>query len=383
MLAIELITLSFRFQMSQAGAHIIAEFENIMDNNGSYDFILDSLKLEKLVVNRKDTLIAKMEKKFGGLREQSCDFVNELILLVKNNPQAIIDFTTSFLHNRENLSKLIEAGYSEKKRIGTKEKALPDKLKSIADIYELSGVFTLAAILLNKGNLKPDNLKNSKSVLFHLKLLGLTSKDIENIRLVRNASSHKYTFENKQIVWENNHISFEIIDALSEKLDNLLNWNLTIIIYSIIFIPKFGILTALSMFAEMGNNNGDWEQYINSLNLFYNDILTEMRIAKENSAKNITRKQTRTIRDNSEEIFLIENFVIIFERLSWHLNSIADMFSQLTKSIDSIEEKKLSDKIGKWFTKQASSLTEVLKEAKGHPNKLSEYFSNRIGLNIK
>jgi hypothetical protein len=336
-----------------------------MNNNSSYDFILDYLKLENILVNRSDTVLNKMEKHFAELREQSSDFVRELILLVEDNPQTIIDLTTRFLHNRENLSKLIETSYSERKRMEKKDKSLPDKLKSIADIYELSGVFTLAAVLLNKGNLKPSNLKNSKSVLSHLKLLDLNSKDIQNIRLIRNASSHKYTFENKQIVWEDNYISFAIIDDLSKKLDNVLSWYFTIIIYSLIFIPKFGILTLLCIITEMDKNNDDWQEYVNSLNFFYNEILTEIRIAKENSQKKkIKEKQTSPIENKKAYIFLMENFSIIFERLNWHLNSIADLFSQITQSIDSIEEKELSDKIGKWFKRHASSYTEALEETK-------------------
>lgn len=353
-----------------------------MDNNSTYDFILDWLKLKNILVSRSDRLLNKMEKHFGEFREQSSDFVNELISFVKDNPQTIIDLTISFLHNRENLSKLIETSYSERKRMEKKDKSLPDKLKSIADIYELSGVFTLAVVLLNKGKLKLTNLKSSKAVLSHLKLLGLTSKDIENIRLVRNASSHKYTFKNKQIVWKSNSISFGVIDDLSQKLDNLLNWNSTIIIYSLIFIPEFGILTILCIVTEMSNYSGDWEEYVNGLDLFYNEILTEMRITKENSAKkNIKRKQTRPIDNKSANMFLIENISIINERIIWHLNSIANLFSQLTQSIESIEEKELSDKIGKWFTKQASSFTEVLKEIKDRPDELSEYFLKQLGIN--
>ena len=209
----------------------------------------------------------------------------------------------------------------------------------------------------------------------------MNSKDIENIRLIRNASSHKYTFENKKIVWENKYVSFEIIDALSKKLDNILSWYFTIVTYSIIFIPKFGILIALCIFTEMDRNNRDWQEYINGLNFFYNEILTEMRIAKENSSKDVKRNRTTLVHDSNAEIFLMENFSIIFNRLSLHLNSIADMFGQLTKSIDSIEEKKLAEKIEKWFRKEASSCTETLKETKKRPDELSEYFSKRIGIN--
>ena len=72
---------------------------------------------------------------------------------------------------------------------------------------------------------------------------------------------------------------------------------------------------------------------------------------------------------------------MIFKRLSWHLNSIADIFSQLTKSIESIEEKRLTDKIGKWCRKQANSFTETLKEIKKNPDEFSKYFSERIGIN--
>ena len=99
-----------------------------MNKNSSYDFILDYLKLENILVNRSDILLNKMEKHFGEMREQSSDFVSGLILHVEENPQTIIDLNASFLHNRENLSKLIETSYSEKKRMEKKNKSLPDKL---------------------------------------------------------------------------------------------------------------------------------------------------------------------------------------------------------------------------------------------------------------
>jgi hypothetical protein len=54
-----------------------------MSNEISYQFILDFLKSENHVINRKNAILNNMDKSFGELREQSSCFVDELYQLQK------------------------------------------------------------------------------------------------------------------------------------------------------------------------------------------------------------------------------------------------------------------------------------------------------------
>jgi hypothetical protein len=304
-------------------------------------------------------------------------FCRRALSVTENNPQTIIDITRSFLNNRENLSKLFEMSYAEKKSGGKGEKGLPEKMKSIADTFELSGLFTLPAILLSKGKLSLSNLKNSQSALAHIKMLGLNSKDANNIRLVRNASSHKYTFEEEQIVWEKTHIPFKSIEDLSLKLVQLTSWNLTLIFYSLFLVPKFGMLAALSIYTHIRNNDGDWERYMNGLRIFYSDLMEDAKIANENAAKNNKNEEGPEEPVESAQIFIIQNLSTISERWHYHLNSIADMFSELSKHIESTDEKEISQKIESWLREGGNLMELVSKEFQEHLEKIPEYFANK------
>ena len=348
-----------------------------MSTEISYQIILDFLQSDNHVINRKNTVLNNMDKSFGELREQSSSFIEELISLTENNPQIIIDITRSFLSNRENISKLFEVSHAEKARGKKSGKGLPEKMKFIADTFELSGIFTLPAILLSKGKLSPSNIKNSQAVLSHLKSVGLDSKDADATRLVRNAASHKYTFVDEQIVWGKIHIPFKTIDKLDPKLGQLMGWNLTLMFYCLFLVPKFGMLVALSIYTHIKNNDGEWMKYMNGLRVFYSDVMEEAKIANENAENNTAKDTSPEEPDESAEVFIMQNFPIISERWHYHLNSIADMFSQLSEHIESAEEKEVSQKIESSLRQGGSWMDLISKEFQEHPEKISEYFSNK------
>lgn len=333
--------------------------------------------MDNHVINRKNSVLKNMDKSFGELREQSSNFVDELVSLTENNPQTIINVTRNFLNKRENLSKLFEVSYSEKNSAEKSERRLPEKMKSITNTFELSGLFTLSAILLSEGKLNLSNLKNSQSVLFHLKSVGLNPKDTNNMRLIRNAASHKYTFEDEQIVCEKTRVSFKTIDELGPKLAQLMSWNLTLIFYSLFLVPKFGILAALSIYVHIKNNDGDWMQYMNGLRVFYCDLIKEAKIANEKAEQNNAETAGPEECIESSKIFIMQNLQTISERSNYHLNSIADTFSQLSDQIDS-DEKETCQKIETWLRKGGNFMEVVSKECQEHPEKISAYFPIKI-----
>ena len=242
-----------------------------------------------------------------------------------------------------------------------------------ANQFELSGLFILPAMLLSNRRLNLNTVKNPQSVLAHLKVLGLNSKDADNIRLIRNAVSHRYTFEEEHIVWEENRISFATIHELSLKLGHLMSWNVTLIFYSLFLVPKFGMLVAASIYTSMKNNYGEWIQYLNGLGIFYRDLVEESRMEKENTKENKVKKPKQDAPVQNGETFIIQNISLISDRLKYHMNSIAGVISELHNLIESPEEKETLQNTEHRLREGGNFMETILKKLQVHHEIFSEF----------
>jgi len=121
----------------------------------------------------------------------SSSLLDEIDILVNESPQLIIDICKdAFKANNVIVPVLcIE-------RIKMEERTLTpiDKLKTIATFYETPTIFSLLVFLKTNRKIQIEKIYKweSKSILPHLKDLGISKEDIEHIRLIRNAVSHKY-----------------------------------------------------------------------------------------------------------------------------------------------------------------------------------------------
>lgn len=342
-----------------------------MHKDASFQFILDLLNQEKFLTNQKDTFLQKLRNLFDDFDPSSSLFIDELILLLENEPQIIVSLTKEFLTSRELLSRIFEISNTEIDREEKKKTALPDQMKAIAERFELSGLFYLTAYLLSRRKLQPGAINSPMSVLAQLKPLGLTGTDIETLRHIRNASSHKYSFDGENIVWNNTKIAFAKIEELNILHNKIMSWNMTLIFYAFWFIPKFGILIAATVYSHIKNNGDDWTAYMKGVSIFFKSSIQAAENENNKNKKPVESEMVPILLPDDAKTFLLSNLSTISERWNFHMNSMADTVSEIHDKIADAEVKQTLQRLTIWLRQGGDIIEFIINEYNKNPLKYS------------
>lgn len=344
--------------------------------------ILSLLNKEQILGNKKNTLLSNLDKHFSDYSDITEKVTDELIALVENNPKMIVEISKDFFTNKELLSKIFEFGaFRDLKNVLPGEQILL-KTKAIASIFEMSPIFSLASHLVSERKviLKPGS--EYLRILKHLQVFGVTERDRNDIRLLRNAISHKYSFDGEFMIYDQNGISLSRIDELYLKLDRLLSWNLTFFIYSLIYVPKFGVLIVFVLFQHMDKFNKEWQEYFKGIQIFLKNEFEQVREEKERrkmeGAQFAVKRKKEGKKVTGEDMmkFVFKNIDLIAERWKHHVSSVANFLKDLHDKLDSSAEKDALIKASEWIKAQQEILIQVRDHYKENPG----YYHSHFGL---
>lgn len=357
-----------------------------MESN-DYSLLLEFLNRDSFQSIQKSQFLSLLDKKHSEYRKYSSKIYDELQVLVEENPQLVLDLTNEFLESKESLTKLINISYKTKGKKLEDEKDLSEKMTNIAGLYEVSSLFSLTAYILSEGELKVDHLHNPypQAVLKRLNTLGLSKEDREDIRIIRNAESHKFNLGSKSIYYDGKEIMLSRIDELYLLLNDLMNWNLSIYIYAFFLMPKFGMLVSVSIYLQYMKYGEEWNEFYDGILSYYKSFFeeykkkegqrtTEKKASIKPSIQSKVKKESR--KQNSIEFF-VENYEIIFNRLSYHANSITDMLHELHDKIQSHDEKQVITKVELWMRKNGDDLKGFIEKIKNNPRFIGKKMKNK------
>ena len=127
-----------------------------------------------------------MSHKFSAYTVATEKVFDELLAMVNEDPQLLVDATKMFLTDRTTMTKMLDAGRRNK---AIKEPTVVDKIIFIADIYECLSMLQIPAYLLSSRRSQYGNLLSQEGILSQFKHFDLSAKDIDQLRLLRNATS--------------------------------------------------------------------------------------------------------------------------------------------------------------------------------------------------
>lgn len=244
--------------------------------------ILKILATDDLLALRSNEQIAFLQKHFNQLESASKQVISELNCLIIDDPQLIIDLTRNVYSKDDRLTTLLSLS-----RIARKESLTPiDKVDLISKFYEISSIFKLGAFLISKRRSPIENFEdnNKLQILKFLAPVGLDKQDREHIRLIRNSSSHLLKISNDEIHFpKGDKLSIAQVAELLEKTNKVFSWWATLIVSSIWFNPKFGILVVYALYTYIIDNKEKLDEYHVGLKLFFPDLIKEKEKPKPKS----------------------------------------------------------------------------------------------------
>lgn len=308
--------------------------------------------------------------KFDSVTKSAFDELNKLI---EENPQDIIDITLDLLNDEDIITPI----FTEYSTLDSKSDKLNNKIRFISLFYEIASIFRLIAFLISKRKPDIELLRGSESVLSHLKPLGLTTRDINNLRKIRNAKSHKFYFENGYFIAERNfRISKKNLLSLYNKIENISSYCTTFLFSQILCQPKFGILIGLAVFRDLSNDNSYIKKYFFNIKEFLPEIFEEEEnndSVKQNSKTITTRskrdktysKLKKKIRgffnlktDFQEDIF--NNIPTLFKRLDNQIKEISEDLVDMSEKLDNQNDKDNLMKFTKWIVSKRKKLNNFI-----------------------
>ncbi len=354
------------------------------------DEILDFLRNGNLLANRKEKLIEQMSKHFADYSIHTDAAIEQLIIVTNDNPQLIIDITKKFLTHKEMLSKIWSMGEAKVLKNVQPGELISKKAKAISSLYELAPLFSLVVHLLSKRKVLLRRDSEPKQIFKHLRGLGLTYQDSEDIRLIRNAASHVNSFDKDALIFGNKKVLISRIDELYYKLDNMMNWNMTLIVFSLFYIPKFGILVAFEILFHMDKFNLEWQQYFEGIKQFYKTELEELEREKQSNPVNKKPKSPRppeeiSIIDNEIKKIILENIDLIADRWSYHFTVIAKMLSEIKDKLMTANERQMFEKVSNWVILHGNLFADIRDKYKTNSQKydLLLFGNKKFAANMK
>ncbi|HEY0087583.1 MAG TPA: hypothetical protein VGB37_02000 [Candidatus Lokiarchaeia archaeon] len=249
---------------------------------------------------------------------------NELLKLSDQNPQKLIDLIR-FSFSAEIFSTCIT---NVKRNLET----VTDKMNSIALTWEIASFFKLPAFLLSNCRAPIENLNEASSIFKYFKSSGLLSCKIDEIRLIRNANSHKFSISKGYLIYNDGGCEVKIttaqIDIIYVQLYNLSSWWPTFVLYQLLYIPKFGIIFIYSIIDKILKNKEKIKDYVDGLKEFVpNSILNPIvKLSLKDRIKKTVRVFKRKMRnvkrkylsdDKSRDFFL---HMVFISSKEYHIN---------------------------------------------------------------
>jgi hypothetical protein len=276
----------------------------------------------------------------------------------------------------------------KRRELKREELTVFDRIETIAYCYELTGILRLCAYVLSKRKAPFEGLESKESILKHFKQLGLSNNDRENIRLIRNAHSHKFSIiENGIVTSEGKKIEVDIITNLQERVEKIFSWWFTIFVFNLIFIPRLGLLVLMGLYISINNNKDEWDEYGKGLEIFFSDIVEENRREKEKKKSKWKYKISRLkykikiflkyrvlnkVGIKTKDDFFFENATFVMTRLEHHIGRLIQDVKYVLSRVDSEEDKVVLEKLANWLEKNETEIAEVVDFQRAHPEEFQE-----------
>ena len=346
--------------------------------------IIRFLKKDDLLTTRREKSINSLTKLFPNYKQINELLFDELNYIADNNPDFIISITNDFINDKETITKIISIVRKDKKG---ELKTIIDKIELISEMYESANILKLPAYILSGKKFAYQTTSSAKNIFKHLTPFGLTKRNIEYARLLRNASSHKYTVEDKYIIIEKgDKIEINEIEDLYSKLYNIHTWWSTSLFKNLFFIPKLGILVIVAIIVNVKTNEEKWNLYLKGVKIFYNDVLK--LVEEEQKIKQVEKKKLLKYRYKKLKIkirfylkfkifekfrrhkldsFLYNNFGIICDRIVYHLEYSSNILLSISSKVTDTEVKSFLDSISTFLMNRKGKLKEISNFCRNDP----------------
>jgi len=334
--------------------------------------IIDFLENSNLNILQTDSSNEIVLKAFPDLNSQTKIVFNELIENINTNPQFIVDVAKEFSNNKEILTKLIISGIKQKKYNNT---STIETIEKISNLYELTTILKYPAYLLSRQKTNYNNLNTPSSILKYFNKFGLSKNCINNLRLIRNADSHKFTInEDKIILEDNSSLNALEIENLYNNYNNIITWWITLSFTILFSLPKFSLLVTIGIYASLSNNKEDWEKFGKGFKHFFKDQLNDEDRSKHKKitfskkvlkkSKNIYIKYKKYLikrfRPKEKENTSKVNASVLVNKLKIILNLLGDEISNISKMLTNDYDKKNLDKIAIWLLNPKNILHKLI-----------------------
>ncbi len=229
------------------------------------EYFLFYLRQADLLSPKREKALAILNHSFPTQLKANESCFNQLIIDIDSNPQIIVNLVLDSTINLKHITTYL----TNFKLLNEAPKTYLEHIKTIALFYEISGVFKLAAYLLSKGRIPEAGLNNPKAIFKSFKILGI-ELDVDKIRKIRNASSHKYHFQGKWLIDKegNNVAQLHEIQELYRQLISIKNWWWSFLVQNILNIPKFAIASINFAYYEIHENKDTYMQGYQGLKIF-------------------------------------------------------------------------------------------------------------------
>lgn len=253
--------------------------------------IRDFMNREKFFVSDISKYESLLNEKHVSWKVQNKIVAKEFIDLVEGDPRSILKIIDNGIEEFKHL-------YSLRKFDSLNNGDLPstgEQMEILASLYERLNALKLTAFLLCQRRESFDRINGQEKILKYFKILGFTSTDKKNFRLIRNSVSHIFEIQEDSLILEDGTtITFQEIELLYNKVQELFEYSFSLLKYSILNVPKFTLYT-LIVFGNKGEKFTNEHKKIEAgFKLLYPDDSKEESLKKENKLilffKKIKRK---------------------------------------------------------------------------------------------
>lgn len=232
---------------------------------GSIDeFLLGIVRKVNIIDEQEQEVLNSLNKEYPKLAKINKKMFHQAVYLVEDKPDDLITLVKTSLADAMNLSTLL----SKHQVLSKTDKSISDKMAVIAVVYELAAFFKLGSYLLAEGKAPIQSFGNPLKILKSFKKVGMTI-NVEILRKIRNANSHKFAIINNEIIDENNEriISIQEFNELYVNVSSCIDWYVNFLFKIMFYVPKFGIVVTNTIYHEIIENRKKYSDYYKGLKL--------------------------------------------------------------------------------------------------------------------
>lgn len=301
--------------------------------------------------------------------------IDNLAWLVEEQPQEIINYVRNTIRDTSTITKILTS-------LPLKKNDLKSKMKIIEILWETSSQFKFLAFILSKGKNKTENFTKPEQIYKYFKMLGLTSQQVQEMRIIRNMSCHKFHLDGQFLVQEYEgkleRIEIEKIEPIFDKVYSISILNINFLLSQLLFMPVFGALALYAVITDAKNNMKEIGEYFNSILQFLDEEIRaqiekqqeEMKNKPDVSDDSLQNKQamhelitslSSTVRQNSEILFntfilvAYTNFEDVIEIVKSLLGQTNRQLSRLSYKLKNKKDRVSFFKAKNWIEAQNKS----------------------------